>query len=322
VASDLLDACAAAVPSPVVVGSPAGHILVANPPAATLFGITPLDVGQSVTGRLGDERLEHFLVAGAPPPAEVVLTDQRGNERVFRVATSAAPAGRALALDDVTSRTEAEALKADLVAVIGHELRTPVTVVKSALRTLLRRGDAMDDEMRAYTYDAMSRNIERLERLVEDLLFAASVADGPNALRRSRFDLAEALRSIERDRVRVAVPGHEVVIDGDRDKVLHAVAHLLDNALKHSEDEVLLELHELPDDIEVAVTDRGVGIFSGDIPALFRRFRQLDGSSTRATGGTGLGLSVTRRIVEAHGGRVWCQSRLGRGSRFAFTLPR
>jgi signal transduction histidine kinase len=321
VANEVLDACAAAVPRPVLVATNDGRVLVANPAAATLFGLTGLDLGQTVAGRLHHEVLERFLAAGETPPPEVVIVDQRGRERVFRVATSAASTGRTLALDDVTSRSEAEALKADLVAVIGHELRTPVTVVKSALRTLLRRGDTMDDEMRSFTLDAMARNVERLERLVEDLLFAAAVADGRGALRRAPFDLADALRSIDRERVRVVAP-RSVEIDGDRDKVLHAVGHLVDNALKHSEEDVVVELHELPDDVEVSVTDRGVGIFSGDIPALFRRFHQLDGSSTRRTGGTGLGLSVTRRIVEAHGGRVWCQSRLGRGSRFAFTLPR
>jgi signal transduction histidine kinase len=84
----------------------------------------------------------------------------------------------------------------------------------------------------------------------------------------------------------------------------------------------VIELRELHDSVEVAVVDTGVGIFSGDIPTLFRRFRQLDGSSTRATGGTGLGLYVARRIVEAHGGRIWCESRLGHGSRFVVTLPR
>jgi two-component system phosphate regulon sensor histidine kinase PhoR len=322
VTGGVLDACAAAVPTPVLVTGHDGRVLVANPAATTLFGLTGLDIGEPVTGRLGHVALELFLSEGEPPAPEVALVDPQGRERVFHVTTSAAAAGRALALDDVTSRTEAEALKADLIAVIGHELRTPVTVVKGAVRTLLRRGEAMDEEMRSFTLDAMSRNLDRLERLVEDLLFAAAVADGPSTLRRTRFDLASALGAVERPRVQVRVPAHGVEIEADVDKVLHAVAHLVDNALKHSEADVVVELIEGTDMVEVAVTDRGEGIFSGDIPSLFRRFHQLDGSSTRATGGTGLGLSVTRRIIEAHGGRVSCQSRLGRGSRFAFTLPR
>jgi signal transduction histidine kinase len=101
--------------------------------------------------------------------------------------------------------------------------------------------------------------------------------------------------------------------------VLH---HLVDNALKYSDGEVVIELTDRGDELEIAVIDKGPGIFSGDVPRLFERFFQLDGASTRAHGGTGIGLYVSRRLVEAHGGKIWCESRLGVGSRFAFTLPR
>jgi signal transduction histidine kinase len=222
----------------------------------------------------------------------------------------------------VTSRTEAERIKADLVAVIGHELRTPITVMKSAVRTLTKRGADMDDETRAFTLDASARNLDRLERLVEDLLFVSSVNDGPAAVRSERVDLAELVDAVAGERVVVRRPRGKLYVEADGPKVLHAIRHLVENALKHSDGEIVVELHELPGDVELSVVDTGEGIFSGDVPDLFRRFHQVDGSSTRATGGTGLGLYVSRRIVEAHGGRIWCQSRLGHGSRFAFTLPR
>jgi signal transduction histidine kinase len=250
------------------------------------------------------------------------VVDTLGEERVYRVATASTAAGRVVVLDDVTSRSDLERTKADLVAVIGHELRTPITIAKGAARTLSKRGSTMDDADREATVDALARNLDRLERLVEDLLFVSSVNDAPTALRRATVDLAELVAALAGDRVRVERPREPVRVQADADKVLHALGHLVDNALKHSDGEVLVEVHVLPDDVEVAVVDTGTGIFSGDIPNLFRRFRQLDSTSTRATGGTGLGLYVARRIVEAHGGRIWCQSRLGHGSRFAFTLPR
>ena len=95
----------------------------------------------------------------------------------------------------------------------------------------------------------------------------------------------------------------------------------MENAVKYSKGEVRIEVANRGDEMHVAVIDRGPGIYSGDVPRLFDRFWQLDGSSTRSHGGTGLGLYICRRLVEAHGGRIWCESRLGVGSSFTFVLP-
>lgn len=320
--TQVLGSSLGAVPSPVLVAAPDGRLLVLNSAASILFGVSPLEVGQPVAGRLGNPVLEELLTTGAPPPEELAVVDTRGAEHVYRVSSATAEGHHVLVLEDVTSQSELERIKADLVAVIGHELRTPITVVKSAVRTVHKRGAAMDEETRAFTFDAVSRNLERLERLVEDLLFVSSVSDGPSVVRREPVDVLELLEEVATDRVRIERPSAPVLADADAPKLVHALRHLVDNALKHSEGEVVVEVKDLGDAVEVAVVDTGVGIFSGDIPTLFRRFRQLDGSSTRATGGTGLGLYVARRVVEAHGGRIWCQSRLGHGSRFAFTLPR
>jgi two-component system phosphate regulon sensor histidine kinase PhoR len=320
--NQVLGSALGAVPNPVLVAGPDGHFLVVNAAAADLFGVSQLEVGQPVGGRLGHPVVEHLLTAGGEAPTEVVVVDTQGHERVFRPATAEAAAGRVVVLDDVTSRNELERTKADLVAVIGHELRTPITILKSAIRTFTKRGASMDDGARVSTLEAMGRNVDRLERMVEDLLFVSAVSDGPTAVRREAVDVGVLVEELQVDRVRVDRPRTPLVVEGDPGKLLHAVHHLVDNALKHSDGEVVIELRELHDSVEVAVVDTGVGIFSGDIPTLFRRFRQLDGSSTRATGGTGLGLYVARRIVEAHGGRIWCESRLGHGSRFVVTLPR
>ena len=325
---DVLSAAVGAVPAPLLVVAADGRLLVVNGAATSLFGLSRFDAGQPVTGRLGDARLEDLLARGENGTIEVSLIDTEGRERVYRAVMAPAAGAdgkelaRALVLDDVTSRTEVERMKADLVAVIGHELRTPITIAKSAVRTLGKRGASMDDATRESTVDALGRNIDRLERLVEDLLFVSAVNDGPAALTPEEVDLCDLLDGLSGFRTSVEHPRHPVLLEADGAKVAHAVRHLVDNALKHSDGEVVIELLERPDEVEVAVVDTGVGIFSGDIPTLFRRFRQLDGSSTRSTGGTGTGLYVARRIVEAHGGRIWCQSRLGQGSRFAFTLPR
>jgi signal transduction histidine kinase len=170
--------------------------------------------------------------------------------------------------------------------------------------------------------DALTRNVDRLERLLEDLLFISAVEKGRTSVHADADDVGELVDGLAGERVVVTRPRAPVTVPFDRGKVGHALYHLVDNALKYSEGEVVVEVVNRPDEVEIAVVDRGPGIFSGDVPSLFRRFRQLDGTSTRATGGTGIGLYIARRIVEAHGGRIWCDTRLGHGSRFAFTLPR
>ena len=107
-----------------------------------------------------------------------------------------------------------------------------------------------------------------------------------------------------------------------RAKLDQILPHLLDNALKYTESDVVISVVDGDEAVEIRVDDSGPGIYSGDVPQLFERFRQLDGSSTRAHGGTGLGLYICRRLVELQGGKIWCESRLGVGSRFAFTLPK
>jgi signal transduction histidine kinase len=135
-------------------------------------------------------------------------------------------------------------------------------------------------------------------------------------------DVGEVLMGRANDRVHVRRPRHQMLVPVDRPKFDHVLNHLVDNGLKYSEGAVVLEVVDRGDEVEISVTDSGPGVFSGDIPRLFERFQQLDGSSTRAHGGTGIGLYICKRLVEAQGGRIWCESRLGLGSRFAFTLPK
>ena len=326
--SRVTSAMAAAVPAPVLVADGAGRLLVLNPSACRLFQVSAaFDVGTAVRGRLGNTDVERVLT-GESSGGDTVVVEPDGSERVYALTAASArdAEGRVVAriavLDDVTSRSEMERIKADLVAVIGHELRTPITIVKGATRTLAKRADRLDADTWSTTMEAVDRNVERLERLVEDLLFVASVNEAPTALRREPVDLVAMLQSLTGDRVRLCSDVRSLVLEIDPGKITHAVQHLVDNALKHSDDVVTLELAVSADQVEVAVVDTGVGIFSGDLQHLFRRFRQLDGSSTRGTGGTGIGLYVARKVVEAHGGRIGVKSRIGHGSRFAFTLPR
>lgn len=312
--------------SPVVVVDEGGDVREMNGAAAEVFRLPGnFAHNQPVTGRLGHKTLEQMLTSGDDHSTEVVLGGEE--PRVYRAtvrrirAGNGALMGRILVLDDLTGQREITTLKADFVAVIGHELRTPLTVMKGYLHTLIRRSETLTGEKREQALAALKANVTRLERLIEDLLFMSAIEARRAKLDLQLHDLSSLLDSRAGDRVVVRRPRWPVMVEVDQHKLDQVLNHLIDNALKYSEGQVILELVENPDGHEIAVTDSGPGIFSGDIPQLFERFRQLDGSSTRSHGGVGIGLYIARRVVEAMGGRIWCESRLGVGSRFAFTVP-
>jgi signal transduction histidine kinase len=314
--------------NPVVVVDDAGRFVLINGAAAELFSIaSAFELGQDITGKLGHPVLEELLTShdqGAT--TEVVIGE--AEPRVYKASARRVMSsggrilGRVLVLDDITKQRETDQVKSDFVAVIGHELRTPLTVMKGYLRTLVHRGDALDPHVRELALKAVESNADRLQRLIEDVLFVSAVESGRSNLHLDDLDLGPVVDAVVDERVKVRRPRKDLTLPIDVAKLQQVLHHLLDNALKYSDGEVVVEIQDRGDEVEVAVVDKGPGIFSGDVPRLFERFFQLDGASTRAHGGTGIGLYVCRRLIEAHGGRIWCESRLGVGSRFAFTLPR
>jgi signal transduction histidine kinase len=313
--------------NPVVVVDEEARVVEVNGAASEVFRLaSTFETGHPVAGRLGNAQLEELLSAGGDGSVEVVLGAEEPRvyrATVRRVRSSAGRMmGRILVLDDLTSERQLEAVKADFVAVMGHELRTPLTVMKGYLHTLVRRWDSLADDRRVQALDALQSNMHRLERLIEDLLFISSIEQRRCQVDLSLVDVSALVEERAAERVTVRRPRRPIEMEIDRPKVEQVLQHLLDNAIKYSEGPVVLELADKGDMIEISVTDSGPGIYSGDIPFLFERFRQLDGSSTRAHGGVGIGLYICKRIVDAVGGRIWCDSRLGVGSRFVFTLPK
>ena len=316
--------------NPVLVVDDASRLVIVNGAASELFRLAgTFELGQPVAGKLGSELLEALLLGESDGDIEVSLGEPA--PRVYRAAvrpvrsSQGGRLGRVLVLDDLTKEREADQIKADFVAVIGHELRTPLTVLKGFVQTLTKRWTTMSDDAVETALRSIDSSAVRLERLLEDLLVVSSVESRAPALSLEDVDLGRLARTtaeVAGERVQVRLSRKAVVAAVDRTKVEQVLLHLVDNALKYTEGQVEITVADEDDRVVVSVVDEGPGIFSGDVPQLFERFRQLDGSSTRPAGGTGLGLYICRRLVELHGGRIWCDSRLGVGSRFAFSLPK
>jgi signal transduction histidine kinase/integral membrane sensor domain MASE1 len=229
---------------------------------------------------------------------------------------------------------EIDGLKSTLVSAVSHELRTPLT-------SIVGYAEFLEDELAGPLTEAQAEYVGRiqaaartLQRLVDDLLDFARLETGHFRLRRQDADLratvldvVAALRpqAVEARIALVAeVPDVPVVISMDPERIGQVVANLVGNAVKFTPPggRVRCALREDADGAVVEVVDSGPGIAPEHLARLFDRFYQVDGGLTRAKGGAGLGLSIVKALVEAHGGRIGVVSRVGEGSRFLFSLPR
>lgn len=229
--------------------------------------------------------------------------------------------------------TELNQLKANFIANISHELRTPLTHIKGYLDLLYEKelGPLNVDQMDAIA--VLQRSESRLEGLIEDLIQFALASRGDLSLNLTPVDLAVLIRTILKQFIVLAksakisfevdVPSDLPPVHCDQEKITWVINQLLDNAIKFTNEGgmVKIEAQRSNGFVLLAVSDTGIGISSDQLEEIFEPFHQLDSSSTRRYRGTGLGLALSNRIMDAHGARIEAASKLGVGSRFGFSLP-
>lgn len=323
------------LPNPVIVVDSAGRLVVANPAAEELFAFSAdFQKQKPIEGALGHPELEAMLLGEGEETLSVtagVPTPSTWTARVSRVQAPDTEGGRVLTMYDVTKEHEVEKMKEDFVSIIGHELRTPLTLIKGYIKTLLAKGNQLSEETRRDSLLTAESQAQRLERLIEDLLYVSHIETVRPPLHLEEVDLvalAEELLSEFQGRetareFRLRAPA-ELRLHLDRTKIGQVLFHLLDNACKYSEadDPVEVEITDGPEKVELSVKDEGVGILSEDVESLFTRFHQVDTSSTREHGGTGVGLYISKAFVDAHKGAIRVNSVWKKGSTFRVFLPR
>ena len=262
------------MPNPVIVVDQDARFVMVNGSAAELFELAgAFEVGHPVAGRLGNPALEAMLRPGSDFSQQLELALGRGEPRVYHAAVrqvaslGGRPLGRVLVLDDVTTEAETDQMKADFVAVIGHELRTPTTVIKGYLHTLINRGDALDNETRQLALGSIDANADRLIRLIEDLLFVSSIDSNRATLHVEEIDLGELVDTYRGDRVSVRRPRRELQLSVDRAKVDQVLHHLVENALKYSQADVRIEVANRGDEVHVAASTAGRASTRATCPA-------------------------------------------------------
>lgn len=228
---------------------------------------------------------------------------------------------------------ELDRMKSEFVAVVSHELRTPLTSIKGSLDILGDERYFQLPPQQAELLQIGSANVERLEALINDLLDFSKLessrlstnmdlVDTVSVLKRAVAHL-ETLASSRSIRLATNIPEDLPHLFIDEMRITQVVNNLVSNAVKFSDEgrEVLISAKTAEDGVVVSIKDDGVGIAQENLPKLFQKFSQIDSSSTRKTGGTGLGLIISKGIVEEHGGRIWVDSKEGEGSTFSFRLP-
>jgi two-component system OmpR family sensor kinase len=223
-------------------------------------------------------------------------------------------------------------LRRELVTNISHDLRTPLTSLRGFLETLDLKGPTLSPEDRKSYLEGAIRQADRLNRLVADLFELARLESGTQEMEVESLALAELaqdaaqqfqLQADERGvDLKVEIPTGPAMVDGDMGLLARVLDNLLDNGLRHTSNggKVTLGLQETPRGISVEVSDTGCGIAPDDLPRVFDRFfqeKERDPVGDHA----GLGLAITKRIVELHGGLIEVRSQLGQGTTFSVTLP-
>lgn len=237
----------------------------------------------------------------------------------------------ALTFNQMAAKLEqTEAMRRQLIGDVAHELRTPLTTLKGSIEGLI--DEILPAEVQ--TFQQIYQEADRLERLVNDLQELSRVESGAFTLKRKEIDLVQVIQTTQ-ERLRrqfeekdvglkIDLPADLPLVFADEDRLGQILLNLVGNALQYtpSGGEVTIQAKVKGSEVEVAVADTGIGISAEHLPHLFNRFYRVDKSRSRAGGGSGIGLTIARHLVEAHGGRIWAESAgLQKGSVFRFTLP-
>jgi PAS domain S-box-containing protein len=248
--------------------------------------------------------------------------------------------GRILVFRDTTREREVERMKNDFISIVSHELRTPLTSIRGALQLVLGR-KVMDTKPSSLTLPPRSiellnvslSNTERLIRLINDILDISKIEQGRIQLQCDALDPVNIYQAASAEvaafattrgiMVQIETPAELPSVYADRDRTVQILVNLISNAIKFSErgQQVLLSAQLCDKFVRFSVRDWGRGIAPEDQQRIFQKFQQLDSSPTRDAGGTGLGLAICKALVEEHGGRIWLEDAMPRGTIFHFTLP-
>ncbi len=244
------------------------------------------------------------------------------------------PQGLVAIIHDMTREREIDNMKSEFTSLVSHELNTPLTSIQGFVYLMLSgKLGRISDEQRK-NLELVYRQSLHLKSLIGSLLDFSMIEMGRLKIEKKKFDMNDlAKRVIEAGKaeaknkdikIELDLSPKTVKISGDEEKIERAFAHIFSNALRFNQKggRIKIKICDHLSNVEISVEDNGIGIEEDKLNKIFERFYQVDSSLTRKYGGIGVGLALTKAIVEAHGGKIWAESEgLGKGAKLTFTLP-
>ena len=331
-----------------------GNVLLMNPAAERLLGVTQKEgAGKRLTDNLGEGKLL-ALAKGQVDDAEKeglheieLVGSDDSTKKVLRASTAVVEnqdgktVGMVSVLSDITKQKEIDKLKSDFISNVSHELRTPLIAIEKAVSLVMSVDSNTSDEEKNKFLSIAHRNLDRLTRLINDLLDISKIEAGKMKLNPSHGDLGEVIQHVidtmgtwagQKDIIlEKHLPPDRVEIMMDTDKIIQVLTNLIGNGIKFTNKggRVSVEVQDRPPDelfpktsVQVTVQDTGIGIAQEDMSRIFDKFEQVKGVHSSGIGGTGLGLPIAKEIIQMHGGKIWAESMEGSGSKFIFLLPK
>ncbi|HVE64786.1 MAG TPA: ATP-binding protein [Mycobacteriales bacterium] len=292
----------------------------ADPAGNDWWACTDPYAGLSI--RTGQPERQLTLVAGSDTAARDLLVTARHVRSEGRLARLV------VSFRDAAARERVDRSRADLISTVAHELRSPLTSVKGFTATLLAKWDRFNDEQKKVMLQTVNADADRVTRLLADLLDVSRIDAGRLELRRQVVDVPTAVRRAVSGRVAAGEPEDRFVLDVrgelpemwlDPDKLDQVLSNLVENALKYGAGTITVVVHGSPAGADVLVSDEGEGIPDDMLTRVFGKFWRQAGGGRRQ--GTGLGLFITKGLIEAHGGHITAGRSAAGGAEFRFHLP-
>ena len=332
-----MEAVLSSTPEPVLVMDEQERLLLLNPAAVQVSGLIRSAIeGQPIRNVIGPQELVQLLTA---PLTERITSREieLGNGRIYYVSISPVlaegrPVGRVCILRDITHFKELEQLKSDFVSTVSHDLRSPLTLMRGYATMLQMVGD-LNEQQKAYVRKIVT-GVDNMTRLVNNLLDLGRIDAGIglqielvsiNAIAEDVINSLQ-LQAVQKD-IHLAQEttgtNNHLVIEADKALIQQALYNLVENAIKYTGvgGQVKIRLEGRANTALIEVQDTGIGIAPLDLPHLFEKFYRSGRREAYQQRGTGLGLAIVKSIAERHGGRVWVDSQLGKGSVFSIEIP-